>query len=82
MLLGAHPSSKASTNRAATIGKTASARRAQRLLTLVHKELVMLISWETVLFTIALIAGLPIREDERSKHHGDSPDRVLPFRRM
>jgi hypothetical protein len=42
----------------------------------------MLISWETVLFTIALIAGLPIREDERSKHHGDSPDRVLPFRRM
>jgi hypothetical protein len=42
----------------------------------------MLISWETVLFTIALIASLPIREDEQKKPRGASPDRILPFRRM
>jgi len=42
----------------------------------------MLISWETVLFTIALIAGLPVREDERKKRHGAPPDGILPFRRM
>ncbi len=42
----------------------------------------MLISWETVLFFIALIAGLPVREDDRNKHGGHSPARVLPFRRM